>query len=553
MTTTPRSLPRPRSGSVMVAAGILASRLAGLVRQVVVNSAIGLGVAADAFGAAFKIPNLMQNLLGEGALSASFIPVYSGLLAEGREREADRLARAVAGLLAAASAGAVLVFWALARPITRLLTPGLTEESFDLAVSLVRIMAVGIAFLVMSAWCLGVLNSHRRFFLSYASPVVWNATQIAVVIVVVARSWDPNDIITALAWGMVLGGLLQFAVQLPTVLAVAPDLRQRGGTSPHTRVVLGRFGPAVLGRGVTQISAFVDLWLVSFAATGAVGALFTGQVLFTLPLSLFAMSVVAAELPELSRLAQTDPTAIGPRSDRGLRQISFFIVFCAVAYLALGDVIVGLLFERGEFTSDDTTLVWFVIAAYGIGLPANASSRMMQNTLYSVGDTAGPARIAVVRVLFDAAFTLLLMFNLDRIVVSGNSLLGLDQLPGIFGPLSREVRADDEVVRLGAAGSALGSALAAWIELVLLQRLARRRFERPPAPFRVLARLAVAGALAFVTGAAVKLVLDPLPLLVTAPLAVGVSGFVYTVAAFRTGVAESALVLRPIRRLLWRR
>ncbi len=537
---------------MLVSLGILASRVAGLVREVVFSAAVGLGTAADAFAAALKVPNLIQNLLGEGALSAAFIPTYSRLVDEGRRREADQLAGAVAAILVAVAGAAVLVFVAAAGPITRALTPGLTDDSFDLAVPLVQVMAIGVGFLVLSAWCLGVLNAHRRFFLSYAAPVLWNGAQIAVLVVALLDDWDPDDVIRGVAWGVVIGGVLQLAVQLPEVRRLIPELRLNLRRTPERRHVLSRFGPAVLGRGATQLSAFVDLFLASFAAAGAVGALMKGQLLFTLPLALFAMSVVASELPELSRLAAADPDGLVRRADAAIRRISFFMVGCAALYVAAGETIVGALFERGEFTSDDTVLVWFVVAAYGLGMPANGASRMLANTLYAVGDTKSPARIAVVRVTLDAVFTLLLLFNLDRIVVADHHLIGLDLFPDGFGPLPTATRELDGVVRLGAVGSALGSALAAWVELGLLRRAVDRRVEGITSPFRVIGRLALAAALAFMVAAAIQLAVDPLPALLAAPIVVGGAGFTYAVVAFRTGAAEAHLVLGPVRRAIWR-
>lgn len=546
--------PTAQRGSVLVAAGIFASRLAGLAREAVIQPYLGLTPAADAFRAAARIPNLLQNLFGEGVLSASFIPVYSGLLEQGRTKEADRLAGAVAGLLAAVSGVLALVFLAFARPITRVLAIGLQGEAFELAVSLVRIMTVGVAFLVLASWCLGVLNSHRKFFLSYASPVLWNAAQIVAVLFGAAAGWSTEAIAKALAAGMTVGGILQFLVQVPSVRRVAPDLRFSVSTRvAHTSEVLRRFGPALLGRGVTQLSAFVDLTLVSLAAAGGLAAIGTAQVLFLLPISLFAMSVAAAELPELSRLATRSREQVAIESQRAMARIMFFILLSSAIYLALGDLVVDLLYERGKFGNDESILVWLVLAAYSLGMPANAGSRMLQNTLFAIGDTKGPARIAVVRITCDAALTLLLMFNLDRIELLNGTFTGWGQLPGIFGPLPEEIRTAEDVLRLGAVGCALGSALAAWVELVLLRRLARRELGADVDPITPIARLGVAAALAFAVGAALKLVFEPLPDILRGPVVLGGAAFVYVVAAFRTGVPESTLVLRPARRILWGR
>ncbi len=535
-----------------MASGIFLSRIVGLVREKVFAFYMGDSGPADAFRAAVKIPNLIQNLLGEGALSASFIPVYARQLADGDRQAANRTAGAVFGLLGLLVTALALIGMALAGPLTSLLAPGFSDSRHDLTVEMVRIMMPGTAVLVLSAWCLGVLNSHRRFFLPYAAPVIWNLTQIVAMVAAGVAGWAAGDIARGLAWAVLVGGVAQFLIQLPAVRRVAPALRPNLdiGFAP-VRDVLGRFAPALAGRGITQISNFVDLTLVSLVSVGSVTAIGYGQILFTLPLALFAMSVVASSLPGLSAVVD-DLDDVAERVERAQRRIAFFIVFSAVAFLAAGDAIVGALLEGGEFSSDNTVQVWFILAAYAIGLPANASSRLLQSASFALGDTRGPARIALVRVTCDAAFTLLLIFRFDQVIVDNGHLLGLGDVPGLFGRLPESVREQEGVVRLGAVGSALGSALAAWIELALLRRQLTPRLPALPSPCAALARLGVAASLAFVTMAAVKLVVIDNPPLLMAPLVVGAGGAVYVVSAFRTGVVEAHLILRPMRRLLWR-
>src|SRR4051812_49726387 len=137
------------------------------------------GIAADAFMAAFKIPNLLQNLFGEGALSASFIPVYTNLVARGEREEANRVAGAVAAILALVTAGLVLLGVLLAPYLIPVIAPGFSGAKRELTITLTRVLFPGAGLFVLSAWCLGVLNSHRRFFFSYASPGLWDAAGIA--------------------------------------------------------------------------------------------------------------------------------------------------------------------------------------------------------------------------------------------------------------------------------------------------------------------------------------------------------------------------------------
>ncbi|MDP8987296.1 MAG: murein biosynthesis integral membrane protein MurJ, partial [Actinomycetota bacterium] len=449
----PAPPPSARRSSALVAGGILLSRIAGLVRERVIAAHLGTSFAVDAFRAASRIPNLLQNLLGEGVLSASFIPVYARLLAQGDEEEAGRVAAAVAGLLAAVAAVLVVVGVVFARPLTAVLAAGYTGERFELTVTLVRILTPGLGLLVLSAWCLGVLNSHRRFFLSYVAPVLWNVAQIAVLVAMATRGLSLWSLAVALAWGALAGAALQLGVQLPGVRSLLRSLRPSlDARRPAVRTVLRRFGPAVAGRGVVQLSAYVDLFLASFLAVGAVAALTYAQVFYLLPISLFGMSVAAAELPELSRLGDAPAgdaagggagaAALRARLRQGLGRVAFYVVPTAVAYLVLGDLVVGTLLQTGRFDPGDTRLVWYVLAAFSLGLVATTASRLLQNGLYALGDTRTPARIAGLRVTLAAVLGALLMLQLDRVVVAGPGLGGLDvagALPALT-PLPPEAR-----------------------------------------------------------------------------------------------------------------
>lgn len=506
----------PDSGASSVGAGILLSRLSGLVREIVTAGALGLGVSADAFRAALRIPNLMQNLLGEGVLSASVIPVYSRLVDTDSE-EAGKTAGAIAGLLAAATSVLVVVGMIAARPLTIVLTPGFRNdpEKLDLTVSLVRIMFPGIGVLVLSAWCLAILNSHRRFFLSYVAPVLWNAAQIVVVAVVAIGGSTEQSLANALAWGVVLGGFAQLLVQLPSVRALIPRLvisldRRR----PAVRDALGRLGPVIFGRGIVQISGYVDLLLASLLLTGALAADTSAQFLYLLPVSLFGMSIAAAELPELSRLGPQSPAAVLQRVEHGLGRVAYFVAPTAVLYFALGETLIGALFERGKWGPSDTRLVWMILAAYSLGLLATTASRLLQNTLYALDDPRTPARIALVRVLVGTAVALMLMFWLDRFVLVGTSI-------------ETGSEATKDLKHLGAVGIAIGSMCAAWTEFLLLRMALRWRIGHVTLGGGRLGPVVTSAIAAAAAGRIVALLIgDPAPLIEVVPV-FGVAAVVY--------------------------
>src|SRR5947209_4064505 len=245
----------------MVGAGILISRIIGVIRQRVFAHYLGTSDAAGAFSAAFRIPNFLQNVFGEGALSASFIPVYANLLARGDKKEASRVADAVLTLLALSTSLIVLAGVLTTPYFVGLFAHSFPEETRALTIQLVRIFFPGAGLLVLSAWCLGVLNSHRKFFLSYTAPVVWNLAIIATLIWF-SRREDQFHLATYAAWGSVAGSALQFGVQMPTVLRLIRRLRPVFDvTSANVRTVLRNFFPVFMSRGVVQISAFVDAML----------------------------------------------------------------------------------------------------------------------------------------------------------------------------------------------------------------------------------------------------------------------------------------------------
>jgi putative peptidoglycan lipid II flippase len=437
----------------LVAAGILASRVFGLVRQRVIAHYLGQSTApADAYAAAFRIPNFLQNLFGEGVLSASFIPEYTRLVASGDALEARRLAGAVASLLAALVTGVGAAGAAFSPALIDLLAPGFEGPRRDLAVTLTRILFPSVGLLVLSAWCLGVLNSHRRFLLSYAAPVGWNAMIIAATLWGAARGEPAERIVRWTVWGALAGSLVQLLAQLPLTLRLLGGLIPSFDTSSrHVQAVLRNFGPAFVSRGVVQISAFLDTLIASLLPLGAVAALTNAQMLYLLPVSLFGMSVAAAELPELAVAAgdEARTEALRERLARGSSQVAFFIVPCALGFLGLGHVMAGVVYQGGAFTRDDAYWVWGTLAAATVGLLPQALGRLLTTAYFALGDTRTTLRFATLRVSLALALGLVLALAAPR-------WLGLDP-------------------KWGTAGLALAGGLAGLLEYALLRRALVRR------------------------------------------------------------------------------
>ncbi|UCF19525.1 MAG: murein biosynthesis integral membrane protein MurJ [Gemmatimonadota bacterium] len=388
------------------------SRLAGFGRDVAIAAFFGTSVAADAYVAALRIPNVIRNLLGEGTLSASFIPVYSGLLGRQANADARRLAGNVLGLLLVLAAALSGLGVLLAPWLTRILLPGSDRLTVDLATRLVRILFPMAGFMILAAWCLGVLNSHRRFFLTFAAPTVWNLSQIAGLLIAWRLGWEP--LVLALAWATMIGGALQFVVQLPAARRLAGGFRLSLSTdwSPVRRVI-ANFGPVVLGAGVAQVSSILDTVLASFLASGALATLYYTQRLYFLPLSLFGIAVSASALPELSREAERDAVdALRRRLARGFRNIIFTVLPSAVVFILFGDWIVATLLQRGDFIVEDTTLVHATLAAYSIGLVAASSIKLFASGFHAMLDTRTPVRYAAVSLGVGACVGAALMWPL---------------------------------------------------------------------------------------------------------------------------------------------
>ena len=550
-----------RRNSILVATGILLSRLSGLARVAVLGRFLGVGPVMDAFVAALRIPNVLQNLFGEGVLSASFIPVYSRLLAQGRNEEAGRVAGAVAGLLALLSGVLVVAGVVFAEPLTAVLAWGYTGEVRELTVRLVRIVTPGVGFLVLSAWCLGVLNSHRRFFLSYVAPVLWNAVQIAVLVAFGLAGVRGASLAVALAWGVFVGGLLQFAVQLPSVLRLTSGLRLSVDTRlSGVRSTVRAFGPIVTGRGVVQLLSYVELLLATLLAYGAVSGLDYAQRLYLLPISLFGMSIAASELPELAGTDYTAPDAVTNRLRTGLARIAFYVTPSAMAFVVLGDLLVAAIVGLRPLEVD---LVWLILIAYSMGLLSNTSSRLLQSALYAVGDTQGPAVIAASRVAIAAAVGGVLMLQLDRVALTPPGFpLGVEVVSAALptlSPLPEAARealraAGDgprvEELRLGALGLAAAAAMTSWLEFGLLRRRLRARLGLTVhIGGGTLARTCIATGVAAAVAIGARLALAGLTPLVAAPLACGITGLAYLAAAHRLRLEEVNGVVSAISRL----
>ncbi len=530
---------RRSRAAFLIGAGIFLSRIAGFMRDVVFAFFFGNTGFADVWRVSLKTPNVIQNLLGEGTLSASVIPVYAEFLEEGREEDAGRFAGAVLGILMVAAGGAALLGVLLAPLLVPVFFFRWDPEKLALTTAMVQILFPMTALLVVSAWALAILNSHRRFFVSYAAPVAWNgAILLAMIAFGFGAGWTDSELLLAVGWGAFAGGLLQLAVQIPYVVPLLAHFRlsvsrAAAGVSEAVR----NFVPVLAARGVVNIGSLLDVFLAALLAEGAVAALGYAQTLYVLPISLFGMSIAASELPELSRQRAKPPEEVAAQVSTALERIHFLLIPSTLAFVLLGDLFVGGIYQRSSFLATDTPVVHAVLAAYALGLLASSGSRVLSTAFYTLRDTRTPARMAYVRVAVSLVVGVSLMFPLDRFA-SGQ-------------------------LRFGAVGLALGASVAAWLEYGMLRRRLARALGPHGPHSGVRARLAAAGGIAALAAVAAKwalgstvprrdgyltaLLADSAPWLLQPLLAAGtalVFGVVYLVVTARLGVGA------PLRHLV---
>jgi putative peptidoglycan lipid II flippase len=354
---------------------------------------------------------------------------------------------------------------------------------------------------------------------------------------------DQRSLAVALSWGVFVGGVLQFGIQILPVRRLLGTFRFNLDTgSVWVRSVISRFVPVLLGRGAIQIMGWVDLLLASFLVSGAIATLSYTMVLYLLPISLFGVSVAAAELPNMSQTEVHDPDTrrrFRLRLEASMGRIAWYVAFTATMFIVVGDVIVAAIFERGRFDQGDTVVVWMALAVLAVGLLPVTASRLLQNGLYALDDPRTPARLGVLSVVLSAVIGVAFMFPLDRLTVGPDGIQGWGDIFAV-GPLPSDVRDNvDEIPHLGIVGLAIGSAISRWIEYRLLSNALAWRVGRTKLAGRWLAPIAIGCAVAAGVAFFAEMVLSGLPDLIEAALVVGPAGLAYLAVTHRLRVPEA--------------
>ena len=395
----------------------LASRITGLVREQIMAAAFGASAATDAFNVAFRIPNLLRRLFAEGAFSQAFVP----LLAASRERDGDDATRllldAVATVLTWALVvtvvvgvvGAPLLVWAMAAGLA----------AFDEAVFMTRLMFPYIACMSLVALAAGVLNTWRRFAVPAATPVLLNLCWIAAAWWgapwFVSMGWQP---IHAVAAGVMVGGVLQLAVQWPALrrigmaprIGLTPSSLRRAWAHPGVKRVLTLMAPALLGVSVAQLSLLVNTQIASHLAVGSVSWLTYADRLMEFPTALLGVALGVVLLPQLSAAqARQDGAATAEMLDWGLRLAVLLALPCAVALLVFPQPLVAVLYHYGRFGAQDVAQTVLALRGYGVGLIGLIGVKVLAPGYYARQDIRTPVKIAVVVLVGTQAMNLVLV------------------------------------------------------------------------------------------------------------------------------------------------
>jgi putative peptidoglycan lipid II flippase len=409
MTASPGKLVR-QVGSV--SAATLVSRVLGYARDALVAYAFGGGHLTDAFYAAFRIPNLFRRLLGEGSLTAAFVPVFSDHLSHGRRDRARECFHVLFTALTALLVVLVVLGLFFAPALTHLVAWGFKSdpEKFALTVDLTRTMFPFLLFVCLAALSSGALNALGRFFVPSVAPAMLSVAEIGFVLLLASRF---QNALYGLAVSAVVGGALHFGLLLP--LLRKEDLWPRWRWEPShpdlKRVALALL-PAVWGMSMDQINAFVDTICASFLVEGSVTALYNSNRLMQFPLALFGIATSTAALPALAHhAARNDHVAMKDTLNLSLRLILFTILPAMAGLILLGVPVTELLFEHGRFTHRETLLTVSALAAYCLGLPAYAGVKVLASAFYSMKDTRTPVRVATWCLLINMAGNVTLMWK----------------------------------------------------------------------------------------------------------------------------------------------
>lgn len=398
-----------RSAGIISIATFL-SRITGYIKDMILARLFGATGMTDAFFVAFRIPNLLRELFAEGSTSAAFVPVFTEYLIKNGKEEAKRIAGIVFTFLLLTLSAICLIGILLAPYVVRIIAPGFLSDygKFSLTIRLTQIMFPFLLFISLASLCMGILNSVRSFFIPALAPVFLNLSTIAFAIFVSSQLSVP---LLAIAIGVSVGGAIQFGIQVPSIIKKGFGFRFIFSFShPALRRMLTLLMPAIAGMGVAQINIFLSTIFVSYLPDGSATYLYYAMRLIHFPIGIFGVAMATAILPTLSKFAvQGDRDSLRETFSFSLRLLFFITIPAMAGLIALGEPIVNVLFQRGNFSHDATIGTVYALFFYSLGLWAFVGVRVTAGTFYSMQDTKTPVKIAGLSILTNIIFSLILM------------------------------------------------------------------------------------------------------------------------------------------------
>ena len=451
-----------------VSLAFVASRALGLLREVVIGGQFGTSPELDAYLAAFRIPDLLFQLIAGGALGSAFIPTFAAYLARDDKAGAQRLATGVINLILVALAALALVM-AVAAPwlVAVIVAPGFTPAQQMLTANLMRLMLISTVVFGISGIVMGILNAQQHFLVPALAPIVYNLAIIGGALIL-----GPRFGVAGLAAGVVVGAFGHLLIQLPWLLRTgfrwqpALDVRDAG-----VREVARLMGPRVIGLAITQLSFLVNTILASGLATGSLAALNYAWLLMLLPQGIVAQALATAVFPTFSAQAARGETAeMRATFSTALRSLLFLMVPAAVGLLIAREPIIQLLLQRGRFDANSTSLTAFALQFYALGLLGHSILEIITRAFYALHDTRTPVIVGVTAMALNITLSLVLIGPLsfgglalaNTIATTLEALTLLWLLRGKMGGVDGRALAP-AVLKMGAASALMGVCLYAFL------------------------------------------------------------------------------------------
>jgi putative peptidoglycan lipid II flippase len=386
------------------------SRVTGFIRDIVLAKMFGASALTDAFFVAFRIPNLLRELFAEGSISAAFVPVFTEYLTKEGRGGAEKLAGVVLAFLLSVLIIVCLLGILLAPYIVSIVAPGFMKdpEKFSLTIKLTKIMFPFLLFVSLAALAMGILNSLRSFFIPALAPAFFNLALITSALFLAPNFSVP---ILAIGLGVTIGGALQYGVQIVAIVKQRFNLKPIFSFShPGLKKILLLVLPAVTGMSVNQINIFLNNVFVSYLSEGSATFLYYGLRLVHFPIGIFGVAMAMAVLPSLSEQAtKGNMNELRDTFSFSLRLLFFMTIPAMAGLIALSGPIVNILFQRGQFTYEAATGTVYALLFYSSGLWAFVGVRVVVSTFYSLQDTKTPLKIAILSVLTNIFFSIILM------------------------------------------------------------------------------------------------------------------------------------------------